>query len=164
MSTPDRIEKQIVLRAPLDRVWRAISQADEFGAWFGVRFDGPFAAGAALTGRITPTTVDPEVAKLQAPHEGTPFAIVIERIEPPRLFSFRWHPYAVDPAHDYGAEPMTLVEFSLSPVASGTRLVVTESGFDHIPLARRAAAFTANEDGWTHQCRLIDLYVQGHAS
>lgn len=164
MNTPDRIEKQIVLRAPVDRVWRAISQADEFGAWFGVRFDGPFAAGAAVTGRLTPTTVDPDVANLQAPHAGTPFAIVIERIEPPRLFSFRWHPYAVDPGHDYGTEPMTLVEFALSAVATGTRLVVTESGFDRIPLARRAAAFTANEGGWTHQCRLIDLYVQGHAS
>lgn len=164
MSTPDQIEKHITLRAPVDRVWRAISQAHEFGAWFGVHFDGPFVAGAPVTGRITPTTVDPEVAKLQEPHAGTPFTITIERIEPPRRFSFRWHPYAVDPSHDYDAEPTTLVEFTLSLVDGGTHVVITESGFDRIPLARRAAAFGANDGGWRHQCRLIELYVHDHAS
>lgn len=164
METPDRIEKQITLSAPVERVWRALSQAHEFGAWFGVTFDGPFVAGAAVSGRITPTTVDAEVAKLQEPHAGTPFTITVERIEPPRHFAFRWHPYAIEPGADYSAEPTTLVEFTLAAVAGGTHLVVRESGFDRIPLARRAAAFTANEGGWTHQCRLIALYVQGHAS
>lgn len=164
MNTPDRIEKHITLRAPVDRVWRAISQAHEFGAWFGVHFDGPFVAGAAVSGRITPTTVDPEVAKLQEPHAGTPFTIIIEDIEPPRRFSFRWHPYAVDPGHNDDTEPTTLVEFTLSPVEGGTHVVITESGFETIPLARRAAAFNANDGGWTHQCRLLGLYVQDHAS
>ncbi len=164
MSTPDQIEKHITLRAPVDRVWRAISQAHEFGAWFGVRFDGPFVAGAVVRGRITPTTVDPEVAKLQEPHAGTPFTITIERIEPPWRFSFRWHPYPVDASQDYDAEPTTLVEFTLSPVEGGTHVVITESGFDRIPLVRRAAAFTANDGGWSHQCRLLGRYVQDHAS
>ncbi|MCC6989032.1 MAG: SRPBCC family protein [Acidobacteria bacterium] len=164
MDTLDRIEKQVTLNAPVERVWRAISDAREFGAWFGVAFDGPFGAGAAVSGRITPTTVDAAVAKLQEPHAGMPFTITVERLEPPRHFSFRWHPYAVEPGADYSGEPTTLVEFTLTAVAGGTHLVVSESGFHQIPLARRAAAFTANDGGWAHQCRLIALYVHGHAS
>lgn len=164
MDTPDRIAKSITLRAPVERVWRAISQAEEFGAWFGVRFDGPFVAGQPVHGRITPTTVDAEVAKLQAPHAGTPFTVTVERMEPPRCFSFRWHPYAVEPGTDYSSEPTTLVEFTLAPAGDGTTLEITESGFSAIPLARRAAAFTANEGGWAHQCRLVQLYVDGHAA
>lgn len=164
MDVPDRIEKSITLRAPLDRVWRAVSVADEFGAWFGVRFDGPFVAGQPVHGRITPTTVDAEVAKLQEPHAGMPFVIHVEAIDAPRRFAFRWHPYAVEPGKDYGAEPTTLVEFTLSPVEGGTHLVITESGFSAIPLERRAAAFTANDGGWAHQCRLVQRYVDGDAS
>ena len=164
MSTPDRIEKQTTLRAPLERVWRAISDAREFGAWFGVHFDGPFVAGARVSGRITPTTVDPDVAKLQEPHAGTLFEIAVERIDPPTLFAFRWHPYAVDTTTDYASEPTTLVTFELTAVADGTHLVITESGFDQIPLARRAEAFTANDGGWTHQARLLDLYLRLHGS
>ena len=155
----DRIEKSIVLRAPLPRVWRAISDAREFGAWFGVSFDGPFAAGARLTGKIAPTQVDAEVAKLQKSYEGAKFEIVVDRIEPERLLSFRWHPFATDPKVDYSVEPMTLVVFALEEVAGGTRLTVTESGFDGLPLARRAEAFKANTGGWEHQTRLVEKYV-----
>ncbi len=157
--TPDRIEKRIVLRAPRERVWRAISEAKRFGSWFGVEFDGEFAAGTRLIGRIAPTKVDPEVARLQQPYAGFPFEFHIERIEPMSLFSFRWHPNAIDRSADYSAEPMTLVEFRLEEAAQGTRLTITESGFERIPLERRAKAFTSNEGGWTHQLQLIEKYL-----
>src|SRR5262245_36518279 len=117
----DRIEKHITLRAPRSRVWQAIANPDEFGQWFGVRFDGPFAAGTKVTGRIAATSVDDEVAKMQEPYVGKPFEIVIEQMEPERLFSFSWHPYAVEPGVDYSKEPMTLVSFALEDVAEGTR-------------------------------------------
>lgn len=155
----DRLVKTAVLAAPLARVWAAVSDARQFGAWFGAEFDGAFVAGARLTARIRPTTVDPEVALLQAPHAGTAFQVVVDAVEPMRRLAFRWHPYAVGSA-DYSAEPMTLVTFELADAGGGhTRLTITESGFDAIPLARRAEAFTANEGGWTHQLRLVGLYV-----
>src|SRR5262244_607616 len=103
----DRIQKKIVLKASRDRVWRAISDATCFGSWFGVEFEGPFVAGSRLTGRIVPTQVDPEVARLQEPHKGKPFRIWIESIEPMTRFAFRWHPFAIDPNYDYSKEPMT---------------------------------------------------------
>jgi uncharacterized protein YndB with AHSA1/START domain len=156
--TTDRIEKKILLHAPLKRVGRALSDSAEFGAWFGVKFDGPFQAGRSRRGAIVPTTVDPEVAKAQKKHEGTPFEITVEQIEPERLFSFRWHPYAIESA-DYSAEPTTLVAFALEEVAGGVMLTVTESGFDQIPLARRAQAFLANEQGWGMQVKLIEAYL-----
>jgi uncharacterized protein YndB with AHSA1/START domain len=155
----DRIHKQVLLRAPRARVWSAISDAKQFGAWFGIDFDGPFAPGARVTGRIAPTTVDAEVAKLQEPHRGKAATFVIDRVEPMRLFSFRWHPYAIDPQVDYASEPMTLVVFELHDAAEGILLSITESGFDRIPLARRAAAFQANDGGWAHQARLIEKYL-----
>jgi uncharacterized protein YndB with AHSA1/START domain len=158
-QTTDRIEKKILLRAPHERVWRAISDAREFGHWFGVDFDAAFVAGARLTGRIAPTRVDAEVAKSQQPYAGKPFEIVIDRIEPMRLFSFRWHPFAIDPAADYSKEPTTLVVFELQEVAGGTMLTITESGFDRIPLERRAKAFAANDSGWQAQTRLIEKYM-----
>jgi uncharacterized protein YndB with AHSA1/START domain len=157
----DRIEKTVLLRAPLARVWRAISVPNEFGSWFGVEFDGPFVPGARLTGRIVPTKVDPEVAKAQQPYAGRAFELSVDRIEPMRLFSFRWHPFAVDPKVDYSSEPATLVVFQLEEVPGGTKLVITESGFDKIPLERRAQAFTANEQGWTAQMKLIEKYLAG---
>lgn len=163
-STPDRIEKRIVLRAPLARVWRAISEAKQFGSWFGVELDGEFAAGTRLTGRIAPTKVDPEVAKLQQPYVGFPFEFHVERMEPMSLFSFRWHPSAVDRNADYSAEPMTLVEFRLEKAPRGTLLTITESGFDRIPLERRAKAFTSNDGGWSHQLRLIEKYLDQSSS
>jgi uncharacterized protein YndB with AHSA1/START domain len=155
----DRIEKQVLLKAPRDRVWRAISDSREFGTWFGVAFDGPFAAGAETIGKIVPTKVEPEVARLQRPHEGKAFTISINRIEPMRLFSFRWHPGAIDPTVDYSDEPTTLVEFVLEEVPGGTMLTITESGFDRIPLKRRAKAFAGNDAGWSHQARLIEKFL-----
>jgi uncharacterized protein YndB with AHSA1/START domain len=155
----DRIEKSILLRAPRERVWRAVSDAREFGSWFGVAFDGPFAAGTRLTGKIVPTSVDAEVAKMQEPHRGKAFTWLVERIEPMRRISFRWHPFAVDPQVDYAKEPMTLIVFALEDAPGGTLLTITESGFDRIPLERRAQAFTANESGWTMQLSLIEKYL-----
>jgi len=158
-TTQDRIEKKVLLRASLERVWRAVSDAKEFGSWFGVDFDGPFAAGTRLTGKIVPTKVDAEIAKAQKPYEGMPFEFEVERIEPMRLLSFRWHPFAIEPGVDYSSEPTTLVVFELKEVADGTLLTVTESGFDQIPLARRAKAFTANEGGWAAQMDLIAKHL-----
>src|ERR1700722_10616322 len=109
----NRIEKKVVLRAPRERVWRAISSAKEFGSWFGLEFESAFAPNAKVIGRIVPTTVDAEVAKMQEPYRGKLFEFSVDRIEPMRLFSFRWHPYAVDSAIDYSKEPTTLVEFRL---------------------------------------------------
>jgi uncharacterized protein YndB with AHSA1/START domain len=158
----DRIEKRVVLKASRERVWRAVSEADEFGRWFGVRFDGPFVAGQRLSGRIVPTEADAEVAALQAPHAGKRFEWLVERIEPLRRIVFRWHPFAVDPAVDYSSEPMTTIVFELADAAAGgTELAITESGFDALPPARRAQAFQANEGGWTHQARLVAKFVDG---
>jgi uncharacterized protein YndB with AHSA1/START domain len=158
MST-DRIEKKVLLRAPRKRVWRALSDSTEFGSWFGMKFDGPFEPGAKMRGVIVPTTVNAEVAKAQKAYEGLPFEITIEQMEPERLFSFRWHPYAMERGVDYSHEPTTLIVFALEEVAEGIMLTVTESGFDRIPLARRAKAFTANEQGWGMVVKLIEEYL-----
>jgi uncharacterized protein YndB with AHSA1/START domain len=158
MST-DRIEKKVLLHAPRARVWRALSDSAEFGTWFGVKFDGPFQAGAIMHGVIVPTSVNEEVAKAQKPYEGKAFEITIDQMEPERLFSFRWHPYAVEPGIDYSKEPATLVVFTLEEADGGILLTVTESGFDRIPLERRAKAFTANEQGWGMQVKLIEAYL-----
>lgn len=158
MST-DRIEKKILLEAPRKRVWRALADSTEFGRWFGMKFDGPFVPGASMRGVIVPTTVNAEVAKAQKQHEGLPFDITIEQMEPERLFSFRWHPFAIDRGVDYSAEPTTLVVFTLEEVANGVMLTVTESGFDRIPIARRAQAFSANEGGWSMMVKVIGEYL-----
>jgi len=164
MSTvTDRIEKTITLRAPVSRVWRAITDVREFGAWFGVNLDGPFTAEASCTGVIRPTKADPEIAKLQEPHAGKRFDILVEQLEPERFFSFRWHPFAIEPGVDYSKEPMTLVAFDLRAVEGGTLLSITESGFDRIPLERRARAFAANDGGWTHQAKLLEKHLAIHA-
>ena len=155
----DRIEKKVLLQAPRKRVWRALSDSTEFGTWFGVKFDGPFTPGASMRGVIVPTKVNAEVAKAQKPYEGKPFDITIEQMEPERLFSFRWHPFAVEPGVDYSAEPTTLVVFALEETPDGVMLTVTESGFDQIPLARRAKAFTANEQGWGMVVKLVEEYL-----
>jgi len=155
----DRIEKKVLLHAPLNRVWRAISDSTEFGTWFGMKFNGPFAPGATMRGTIVPTTVDAEIAKAQKPYEGLAFEIVIDQIEPERLFSFRWHPGAVEPDIDYSVEPTTLVTFALEETADGVMLTLTESGFDQIPLARRAKAFASNDGGWAAQMKLIARYL-----
>lgn len=159
----DRIVKQIVLRAPRARVWRAVADAAEFGQWFGMRFEGAFAPGARMRGVIVPTTADAEMAKAQKSYEGTPFEFVVERMEPERLLSFRWHPGAIDPAVDYSKEPTTLVEFTLEDTPEGTLLTVTESGFDQIPLTRRAKAFEQNSGGWAMAMKLIEKHL-AHAA
>jgi uncharacterized protein YndB with AHSA1/START domain len=145
---PDRIEKNIVLRAPRARVWRAIASAPEFGAWFGVQLAGAFAPGARLTGRITTPG-----------YEHLTMEIVVEQVNPERLLSYRWHPYAIETGVDYSDEPSTLVEFHLAEVPGGTQLTVVESGFDRIPLARRAEAFRMNDQGWAEQITNIERYV-----
>src|SRR5436309_6347306 len=155
----DRIEKKILLRAPRARVWRALSDSTEFGSWFGMKFEGAFAPGASMRGVIVPTTVNAEVANAQKEYEGMPFEITIEQVEPERLFSFRWHPFAVERGVDYSAEPTTLVVFALEEVANGVMLTVTESGFDQVPLARRTKAFKANEHGWGMIVKLIEEYL-----
>jgi uncharacterized protein YndB with AHSA1/START domain len=158
----DRIEKEILLRAPRARVWRALTDHREFGEWFGMRCDAPFKPGQAVTGTIVPTAIDAAVAKAQEPYKGMPFEMTIEQLEPERLFSFRWHPFAIDRNVDYSAEPTTLVTFTLEDDergGRGTLLKVCESGFDRIPLARRAAAFTANEQGWGMVVTLLEKYV-----
>jgi uncharacterized protein YndB with AHSA1/START domain len=147
-TSMDRIEKKIILRAPRSRVWRAITEAEEFGAWFGVKLDGSFAPGARVRGRITTPG-----------YEHVIMDITIERIEPERLFSYRWHPYAVDPGVVYSGEATTLVEFRLEEVAGGTELTVSESGFDRILAARRAEAFRMNDQGWAEQLKRIERYV-----
>jgi uncharacterized protein YndB with AHSA1/START domain len=147
MST-DKIEKRVVLRAPRSRVWKAITDAKEFGTWFGAKFEGGFTAGATVRGRITTPGYD-----------HLTMDVMVERVDPEHLFSYRWHPYAVEPDVDYSKEPTTLVEFRLDEVDGGTRLTVIESGFDGIPAARREEAFRMNEGGWTEQTRRIEQYV-----
>jgi uncharacterized protein YndB with AHSA1/START domain len=149
MST-DRIEKKIRLRAPQSRVWQAISDATAFGSWFGVKFQGAFAPGAVVRG----TFVDPQYAHL-------PMEVTIERIEPERLFSFRWFADVPDAGEDVSAGPMTLVEFALAEVPEGTELTIVESGFDRLPPERRARAWPSNDEGWTIQIANIERYVTG---
>lgn len=158
-----RIEKQILLRAPIQRVWKALADSSEFGTWFGMRFNGPFAPGAKMRGVIVPTAADPKVADAQKPYEGIPFEITIEKMDPERLFSYRWHPGVVDPNVDYSVEPTTLVEFRLEEVKDGVLLTVTESGFDKIPLARRAKCFAQNDSGWATAVNLMKEYLAAAA-
>ena len=155
-SSTDRIQKKVHLRAPRNRVWKAISDSKQFGSWFGMRVEGPFTANTTVKATIVPTTVDPEVAKEQKAFEGMPFELYIERVEPERLFTFRWHPGATQPKPE---DPTTLVCFELEDAADGILLTVTESGFDRIPLARRAKAFAENEGGWAAQMKLIEKYL-----
>ena len=158
MST-DRIEKEVLLRAPLERVWRAISDSEEFGRWFGVRFDGPFVAGQSVNGVMTPTEVDAEVAAAQQPYAGEADKWHIVAVEPPHRLAYRWHPYAVDPGTDDSAEPTTLVEFTLTEEPDGVLLRIVESGFDAIPAERRVSAFEANSEGWAAQTELVRKYL-----
>ncbi|MDQ0474071.1 SRPBCC family protein [Labrys wisconsinensis] len=145
----DRIEKTIDLKAPVDRVWRAITDHVEFGQWFRVKLDGPFVPGEASTGHIT-----------YPGFEHIRWNARVERMEAPRLFAFTWHPYAIDPAVDYSGETPTRVEFTLTPTAEGTRLTVVESGFDAIPVHRRDEAFRMNDGGWAEQVRNIRAHVE----
>ena len=148
-STTDRIEKKVTLKAPRPRVWRALADATEFGTWFQIRFDGPFVEGRTLKGRILVPGYEHVTADFQ-----------IVRIQPEDYFAYRWHPYAVDMNKDYSTEPTTLVEFRLEDTGKDTVLTVVESGFDRIPLERRAEAFRMNEGGWTGQVENIRRHVE----
>jgi uncharacterized protein YndB with AHSA1/START domain len=144
----DRIEKRIELAAPVSRVWRALTDYREFGQWFGVKLEGPFAAGQVSRGHIT-----------HPGYEHVKWEVVVQEMEPERLFSFTWHPYAIDPKIDYSEETPTLVEFRLEGTASGTLLLVTESGFDKIPSYRRLDALRMNDGGWAQQLKNIEKHV-----
>lgn len=148
-SSTDRIEKKLVIRAPVSRVWRAIATAAEFGAWFRMNLDGEFAEGATILGNVT-----------HPGYEHIKVELLVERMEPERYFSYRWHPYPSDPGVDYSDEPMTLVEFMLGEAEGGTAVTIIESGFDRIPLARRAEAFRMNEQGWAGQIRNLAKHVE----
>ena len=150
----------MLLRAPQERVWRAISNAKEFGTWFGVEFEGDFAPGKSMVGKMVPTKADADVAKMQEHYRGMTFEMTVERIEPMHHFSYRWHPFAIDPSIDYSNEPTTLVEFTLESTSGGTMLTVLETGFDAIPLARRTVAWEANNGGWTMQTSLLENYLK----
>jgi len=150
MTSSDRIEKRILLQAPRSRVWRALTKAEEFGAWFRVKLEGEFAVGKRIQGRIT-----------YPGYEHLTMDLTVERMDEERLFSLRWHPYAIDPKVDYSKEPTTLVEFQLEEVAEGTMLTVVESGFDQIPAERRAEAFRMNSQGWAAQVENIRRHVNG---
>jgi uncharacterized protein YndB with AHSA1/START domain len=148
-ASTDRIEREILLKAPLDKVWKALSDAESFGEWFGASLKGQrFVAGEHTRGSIT-----------YPGYEHLMFDVLVERVESPRVLAFSWHPYAHDPAVDYSHEPMTLVVFELESVKDGTLLRVVESGFDRIPLSRRDDAFRMNSSGWTEQMTSIQAYV-----
>jgi uncharacterized protein YndB with AHSA1/START domain len=146
--TTDSIEKRIELKASVARVWQALTDHVQFGQWFRVKLDQPFVAGQTSTGRIT-----------YPGYEHLKWEAVVRKIEPERYFSFTWHPYAIDPKADYSNEPPTLVEFRLTPITTGTLLVVKESGFDKLPAGRRAEAYRMNEGGWTEQMKNIERHV-----
>jgi uncharacterized protein YndB with AHSA1/START domain len=146
---PNQIEKSIELKAPVSRVWRALTDFREFGEWFRVKLDGPFLPGEVSSGYIT-----------WPGYEHLKWEAVVQKMEPERLFSFTWHPYSVDPKVDYSKETPTLVEFRLEKTATGTLLLLTESGFDKIPGDRLLEAFRRNDGGWTQQMKNIETYVE----
>jgi len=145
----DRIEKQVDIQAPVSRVWRALTDYNEFGEWFKVKLDGPFIVGQEATGAIT-----------HPGYEHVRWRAVVVAIEPEHRFAFTWHPYAIDPDVDYSGEEPTLVEFLLEPTNAGTRLRIIESGFDKIPADRRPEALRMNSGGWEIQCQNIKQHVE----
>ena len=147
-----RIERRIELSAPVSRVWRALADYREFGEWFKVKLEGPFAAGEVSRGHIT-----------YPGYEHLPWEAVVQKMEPQRLFSYSWHPYAVEAGVDYSKETPTLVEFQLEKSGNGTLLKLTESGFENLPASRREKAFQMHENGWTEQMRNIERYVSDPA-
>ena len=147
-SSTDRIEKVVNLDVPRARVWRALTDVTQFNAWFGVALLTPFAPGAAVDGKLT-----------YKGYDHLTLQIWIETMEPERRFSFRWHPFAIDPTIDYSAEPTTLVSFTLEDAPGGTKLTIVESGFDAIPASRRAAAFSSNSSGWDGQAKNLQKFL-----
>ena len=171
MTQTDRIEKVVTLRAPVSRVWRAISDTREFSRWFGFTLEGEFAPGATVRGTVTKVIDEAAImehqrrlgltpSRVKLPPPGFVFCTV-ERIEPERYLSFRWIPYGIDADADLAHEPTTLVEFRLEPVPEGTHLTIVESGFDRVPAHRRQRAFRMNEGGWAGQAENVRKYVEG---
>jgi uncharacterized protein YndB with AHSA1/START domain len=169
--TSDRIEKQVTLRAPVSKVWKAIADAQQFGRWFGVELEGPFVAGKAIKGVFGGELNEDAIldhqkrlglppSKVKLPDKDSVFCTV-ERIDPERYFSFRWIPYGIDAEVDPTNEPTTLVEFRLEPVAEGTRLSIVESGFERVPAHRRERAFRMNDGGWAGQAENVRKHVEG---
>ncbi|MGB7168333.1 MAG: SRPBCC family protein [Acidobacteriaceae bacterium] len=150
--TPDRIEKSAELHVPVSRVWRAVTDHNEFGAWFRVKLAEPFRVGEESHGQI-----------LYPGYEHITWRAMIQQIDPEQFFAFTWHPYAVDPQQNYSEETPTLVEFHLEPIASGTRVTLTESGFSDLPDERRNEAFLRNNDGWTQQMKNLEDYLSQNA-
>ena len=152
-TSTDRIEKLVNLDVPRSRVWRALTDVKQFNAWFGAALTGVFMPGAEVSGKLTFKN-----------YEHVTMTIWIETMEPERFFSFRWHPYAIEPGVDYSAEPTTLVSFTLEDAAGGTRLTIVESGFDAIPASRRSTAFSMNSAGWDGQAKnLLKFLANGPA-
>ncbi|HYW15848.1 MAG TPA: SRPBCC family protein [Allosphingosinicella sp.] len=145
----DRIEKTIAIAAPVERVWNALTDHEEFGTWFRVKLDGPFALGELSTGRIT-----------HSGYEHLKWEARVVAMEAPRLFAFTWHPYAVDPERDYSVDPQTRVEFRLEPAVGGTSLTVVESGFDSLPADRRDEALRMNTGGWEAQMKNVKAHAE----
>jgi uncharacterized protein YndB with AHSA1/START domain len=154
MTSTDRIHKQVTLRAPRARVWQALADPQQLGSWFKVAFDDSvhFQTGRQVRGRVS-----------YPGYEHLQFEATIDRMEPERVLAWRWHPQPIEPGHDYASEPTTLVTFELEDVGDGTRLTLTESGFDAIPPERRGEAFRGNADGWAEQMVNIQRYVDGTA-
>ncbi len=150
-SSIDRIEKNVTINAPRSRVWNALTDVQQFGEWFGVKFNAPFKPGATLVGNIT-----------NKGYEHIEMTAWVETVEPETRFAFRWHPHAIDTTHDYSAEPTTLITFTLVDASGGTNLTVVETGFDQIPESRRQTAFTGNTNGWEQQMVRIRNYVDTH--
>src|SRR5690606_4648368 len=148
-SSTDRIEKTVDIRAGIDRVWRALTDHEEFGSWFQVKIEGPFIVGTRSLGRTT-----------YPGFEHVRWEAFIKDMRAPDYFAFTWHPYAVDPDTDYSSEPPTLVEFRLQPIETGTRLTVTESGFDALPAERKPIALRMNNGGWEEQVGNIKRHVE----
>ena len=167
----DRIEKEVILRAPVSRVWRALTDMEEFGQWFGVELDQPFVQGQVVTGTFTANFDEQQIIKYQQAVGLTPSKVriptgrtvfcTVERVEPERYVSFRWIPYGIDADSDPENEPTTLVEFRLESVSDGTRLTIVESGFDRVPANRRERAFRMNEGGWSAQADNLRRHVEG---
>jgi uncharacterized protein YndB with AHSA1/START domain len=159
-----------VLNASPARVWRALTDAREFGQWFGVELEGTFVEGERIAATFAHEIDEVALAeyqrklglkpsKIKQP-EGRLTFCTVERVEPERYFSFRWSPYGIDAEADPQNEPQTLVEFRLEPAAEGTLLTIVESGFDRVPAHRRERAFRMNEGGWSAQAQNVKRHVE----
>jgi len=146
MTTPDltKIERKTLIRAPRSRVWRALTTSQDFSKWFSADLEGSFAPGKRL-----------DMVSTHACGNGQSFYVIVERMEPEHTFSWRWHPGSAKADEDGS----TLVEFHLEEVQDGTLVTVTETGFDHISLARRAKAFKENDRGWEMQMESLKQYA-----